>query len=45
VDAGIPVAPGYAPYDSGIAADVFIKGADGAPYMGQVRPGRGARGA
>jgi alpha-glucosidase len=30
---------GYAPYDSGLAGDHFVKGPDGAPYVGSVWPG------
>jgi alpha-glucosidase len=30
---------GYAPYDSGIAADNFVKNADGSVYVGTVWPG------
>ena len=30
---------GYAPYDSGIAGDHFLKRADGSPYVGPVWPG------
>lgn len=30
---------GYAPYDSGIAGDHFVKGADGKPFVGPVWPG------
>lgn len=30
---------GYAPYDSGMAADVFMKNHDGAPFVGPVWPG------
>jgi alpha-glucosidase len=30
---------GYAPYDTGMAADVFLKRPDGTPYVGQVWPG------
>ncbi|HEX4695620.1 glycoside hydrolase family 31 protein [Sphingomonas sp.] len=30
---------GYAPYDSGIAADVFMKNPDGTPFVGPVWPG------
>jgi len=36
IDAGIAVQPGYSGYDTGMAGDVFIKGVDGSPYMGQV---------
>jgi alpha-glucosidase len=40
-DLHIAAAPnqGYAPYDSGIAGDHFLKRADGALYVGQVWPG------
>lgn len=30
---------GYAPYDSGMAADVFMKNPDGTPFVGPVWPG------
>ena len=30
---------GYAPYDSGMAADVFMKKPDGTPFVGPVWPG------
>lgn len=30
---------GYAPYDSGMAADLFLKKPDGTPYVGPVWPG------
>jgi alpha-glucosidase len=30
---------GYAPYDSGMAADVFMKNPDGSPFVGPVWPG------
>ncbi len=30
---------GYAPYDSGMKADVFIKNPDGTPFVGPVWPG------
>lgn len=30
---------GYAPYDSGIAGDMFVKNADGSVYVGPVWPG------
>lgn len=30
---------GYAPYDSGIKEDVFVKNPDGSPYVGTVWPG------
>lgn len=30
---------GYAPYDSGTAADLFVKNADGSPFIGTVWPG------
>jgi len=29
----------YAPYDSGIAADIFMKSPDGSPFVGPVWPG------
>ena len=36
IDAGIKVDKGYPAYDDGIANDVFVKDAIGAPYIGQV---------
>lgn len=35
-DPGIKVEKGYPAYDSGLAADIFIKDVQGRPYMGQV---------
>ncbi|KAG0087450.1 hypothetical protein BGZ93_010954 [Podila epicladia] len=40
VDPGIPVEPGYGPYDSGMAQDVFIKNKAGKPFEGRVWPGQ-----
>jgi alpha-glucosidase len=37
-DLHIAKQPGYAPYDTGMAADVFLK-RNGAPYVGKVWPG------
>ena len=37
LDPPIHVQPGYAAYDSGIAADVFLKDITGRPFVGQVR--------
>jgi alpha-D-xyloside xylohydrolase len=39
LDPGIKIDPGYAAYDAGVAEDVFVKGVDGAPYVGQVWAG------
>lgn len=36
IDAGIKVDHGYPAYDDGIASNVFVKDATGAPYVGQV---------
>ena len=36
LDPCIHIRKGYAPYDSGIAQDVFIKDITGKPYVGQV---------
>ena len=36
LDPCIHIRKGYAPYDSGIARDVFIKDVTGKPYVGQV---------
>jgi alpha-glucosidase len=40
-DLHVPKAPdqGYAPYDSGTAADIFVKNPDGSVYSGPVWPG------
>lgn len=41
LDPAIHVLPGYAPYDTGIAQDVFIKDITGQPYVGEVSlPGK-----
>ncbi|KAF9986810.1 hypothetical protein BGZ65_006199 [Modicella reniformis] len=41
VDPGIPIEPGYEPYDSGMRDDVFIKTLDGSkPIEGRVWPGQ-----
>lgn len=39
VDPGIANITGYTPYDSGIAADIFIKRANGQDFIGKVWPG------
>ena len=41
-DLHIAAAPGegYAPYDTGIAADAFLRGADGSTFIGTVWPGK-----
>ena len=39
VDLHIKKEPGYAPYDSGLAGDHFIKNPDGSDYVGEVWPG------
>lgn len=36
LDPGIHVQDGYAPYEQGLAQDVFIKDITGKPYTGQV---------
>lgn len=38
-DPGIPLHPGYQPYDQGMEMDIFIKDVNGDPYLGQVWPG------
>jgi alpha-glucosidase len=38
-DLHIKMEPGYAPYDSGTQADVFVKNPDGTPFLGVVWPG------
>ncbi|KAG9322556.1 hypothetical protein KVV02_001841 [Mortierella alpina] len=40
IDPGIPIAPGYEPYDSGMRDDVFIKTLEGKPIEGRVWPGQ-----
>ncbi|KAG0253564.1 hypothetical protein BG011_006309 [Mortierella polycephala] len=40
IDPGIPVVPGYEPYDSGMSEDVFIKTLTGKPVEGRVWPGQ-----
>lgn len=37
VDPGIAVKPGYAPYEAGLAQEVFVKDVTGQPYLGAVR--------
>lgn len=34
-----PLSSGYEPYEVGLADDVFLKGHNGAPYLGWVWPG------
>ena len=36
LDPGIPVLPGYRPYDEGIEQDIFIRDVTGQPYIGEV---------
>ena len=38
----VQVDPGYAPFDEGLKDDVFVRGADGKPYLGWVRRSAGA---
>ena len=40
IDAGIKVEEGYAPYDTGKAADAFCKREDGSDFVASVWPGR-----
>ncbi|KAF9197915.1 hypothetical protein BGZ49_001447 [Haplosporangium sp. Z 27] len=40
VDPGIPISPGYEPYESGMKNDVFIKTPTGKPIEGRVWPGQ-----
>ena len=37
LDPGIPVLPGYKPYEDGIKQDIFIRDVTGQPYIGEVR--------
>jgi len=39
IDPGVKAEPGYAVYDSGERADVFVKKPDGSEYHGEVWPG------
>lgn len=36
LDPGIPVLPGYKPYEEGIEHDIFIRDVTGQPYIGEV---------
>ncbi|KAF9366259.1 hypothetical protein BGX34_004710 [Mortierella sp. NVP85] len=40
VDPGIPIEPGYEPYDTGMEGGVFIKSLTGKPIEGRVWPGQ-----
>ncbi|KAG0380562.1 hypothetical protein BGX24_007249 [Mortierella sp. AD032] len=40
IDPGIPITPGYEPYDSGMKEDIFIKTLTGKPVEGRVWPGQ-----
>jgi alpha-glucosidase (family GH31 glycosyl hydrolase) len=40
IDPGIPILPGYEPYDSGMREDIFIKTLTGKPIEGRVWPGQ-----
>lgn len=37
LDPGIPVLPGYKPYDEGVEKDIFIRDVTGQPYIGEAR--------
>ncbi|EIE19743.1 hypothetical protein COCSUDRAFT_31111 [Coccomyxa subellipsoidea C-169] len=39
LDPNIHIRKGYAPYDSGIKQDIFMKDVSGKPYVGQLWPG------
>ncbi|KAK9808029.1 hypothetical protein WJX73_006288 [Symbiochloris irregularis] len=39
LDPPIHIQPGYTPYDTGLAQDVFIKDITGQPYVGELWPG------
>lgn len=36
LDPGIPLLPGYAPYEDGLKRDIFIVDVTGQPYIGEV---------
>ena len=38
LDPGIHIRAGYAPYDSGVAQDVFLRDISGGYYVGQAGP-------
>ncbi|KAF9343819.1 hypothetical protein BGX26_005172 [Mortierella sp. AD094] len=40
VDPGIPISPGYEPYETGMKNDVFIRTPTGKPIEGRVWPGQ-----
>jgi alpha-glucosidase len=40
IDPGVKYEPGYAVYDSGTQADVWVKDASGNPFIGPVWPGK-----
>ncbi|KAF9280337.1 hypothetical protein BGZ88_012255 [Linnemannia elongata] len=40
IDPGIPIVPGYEPYDTGMKEDIFIKTLTGKPIEGRVWPGQ-----
>lgn len=37
LDPGIPLLPGYAPYEDGLKRGIFISDVTGQPYIGEVR--------
>ena len=37
LDPGIPLLPGYAPYEDGIKRKIFLRDVTGSPYIGEVR--------
>ena len=37
LDPGIPLLPGYAPYEEGIQQEVFLRDITGSPYIGEAR--------
>jgi alpha-D-xyloside xylohydrolase len=39
LDPGIPLLPGYKPYEDGIKRNIFLRDVTGSPYIGEVWPG------
>ncbi len=36
LDPGIPLLPGYKPYEDGIKRNIFLRDVTGSPYIGEV---------